>query len=93
MVQLGAQRTHDDIWMDDMILTSSLVVETNTEYFVFEYQVKIDIIYLLDYSSLYASIINNTDPSPVNSIEFIKSRLWVGKNNLSDRFYIFRKKS
>ena len=34
-----------------------------------------NLIYLLDYSSLYASIINNTDPSPVNSIEFIKSRL------------------
>ena len=49
MVQFGAQRTHNDSWMDDMILTLSLVVETNTEYFVFEYQVKIDIIYLLDY--------------------------------------------
>jgi len=34
-----------------------------------------NLIYLLDYSSLYASVMNNTDPSPVNSIEFIKSRL------------------
>ena len=34
-----------------------------------------NLIYLLDYSSIYASILNNTDPSPVDSIEFIKSKL------------------
>jgi len=34
-----------------------------------------NLIYLLDYSSIYSSVINNTDPSPVDSIDFIKSRL------------------
>jgi len=33
------------------------------------------LIYLLDYSTLYTAVINNTDPSPVNSIDFIKSEL------------------
>jgi hypothetical protein len=28
------------------------------------------------------------DPSPVNSIDFIKSRLWIDKYNSSDRFYM-----
>jgi len=31
--------------------------------------------YLLDYSSIYTAILNNTDPSPVQSIDFIKNRL------------------
>ena len=35
------------------------------------------LIYLLDYSTIYAAVLNNTDPSPVDSIDFIKSRLWV----------------
>ena len=33
------------------------------------------LIYLLDYSSLYLALINNIDPSPVNSIDFIKKKL------------------
>ena len=35
----------------------------------------ISLIYLLDYSSIYTSVLNNTDPSPVRSIDFIKSKL------------------
>ena len=31
--------------------------------------------YLLDYSSIYTSILNNTDPSPVTAIDYIKKRL------------------
>lgn len=33
------------------------------------------LIYLLDYTSIYKAILNNTDPSPVKSIDFIKSKL------------------
>ena len=33
------------------------------------------LIYLLDYSTIYASVLNNTDPSPVDPIDFIKSKL------------------
>lgn len=32
-------------------------------------------IYLLDYASIYRAVIAKTDPSPINSIEFIKSRI------------------
>jgi glucose/mannose-6-phosphate isomerase len=35
----------------------------------------INLFYLLDYSSIYGAVLNNTDPSPVNSIDFIKSKL------------------
>ena len=35
----------------------------------------INLIYLLDYASIYNAVINNTDPSPVKSIEFIKKRI------------------
>ncbi len=35
----------------------------------------INLIYLLDYSSIYTAILNNIDPSPVESINFIKKRL------------------
>jgi glucose/mannose-6-phosphate isomerase len=35
----------------------------------------INLIYVFDYSTIYTSILNNTDPSPVNSIDFIKSKL------------------
>jgi len=35
----------------------------------------INLIYLLDYSTIYLAVISKTDPSPVNSIEFIKNRL------------------
>ena len=33
------------------------------------------LIYLLDYSSIYFALLNKIDPSPVNSIDFIKKRL------------------
>lgn len=35
----------------------------------------ITLIYTLDYCSIYNAVINKTDPSPVRSIDFIKSRL------------------
>ena len=34
-----------------------------------------NLVYLLDYASIYASILQKIDPSPVNSIDFIKSKL------------------
>jgi len=33
------------------------------------------LIYTLDYASIYHAVLNNTDPSPVASIDFIKARL------------------
>ena len=35
----------------------------------------VNLIYLLDYSSIYLAILYKTDPTPVKSIEFIKSRI------------------
>jgi len=35
----------------------------------------INLIYLLDYASIYMAISNKTDPSPVKSIDFIKKKL------------------
>ena len=35
----------------------------------------INLIYMLDYSSIYLAVISKTDPTPVNSIDFIKSKL------------------
>lgn len=35
----------------------------------------INLIYLLDFSSIYYAILSKIDPSPVNSIDFIKSKL------------------
>ena len=35
----------------------------------------IHLIYLLDYASIYKAILSNTDPTPVKSIDFIKSKL------------------
>lgn len=35
----------------------------------------INLIYLLDYSSIYLAVLNETDPSPVKSIKFVKSKL------------------
>jgi glucose/mannose-6-phosphate isomerase len=35
----------------------------------------INLIYVLDYSSIYLSVINKTDPTPVKSIKFVKSKL------------------
>ena len=34
-----------------------------------------NLIYLLDYSTIYAAVLKNIDPSPVKSIDFIKSKL------------------
>jgi len=35
----------------------------------------VNLIYLLDYSTIYKAVMNKTDPSPVKSIDFIKERL------------------
>jgi len=35
----------------------------------------INLIYLFDYSSIYLSVISGIDPSPIKSIDFIKSRI------------------
>ena len=35
----------------------------------------INLIYLLDYTTIYKAVLDNTDPSPVKSIDFIKSKL------------------
>ena len=35
----------------------------------------INLSYLLDYSSIYASVLNKTDPSPVKSIEYVKKNV------------------
>ena len=34
-----------------------------------------NLVYLLDYSTIYASILKKVDPSPVDSIDYIKNRL------------------
>ena len=34
----------------------------------------INIIYILDYCSIYKAILTETDPTPVKSIDFIKKR-------------------
>ena len=34
------------------------------------------LIYMLDYVSIYSAILSKTDPSPVSSIDYIKSRIW-----------------
>ena len=38
----------------------------------------INLIYLLDYTTIYRAVLSNIDPSPVNSIDFIKNKI---KNN------------
>ena len=35
----------------------------------------VNLIYLLDYSSIYLAVLSKTDPTPVKSIEFIKNRI------------------
>ena len=35
----------------------------------------INLIYLLDYTTIYRSILSKTDPSPVKSIDFIKKKI------------------
>jgi glucose/mannose-6-phosphate isomerase len=35
----------------------------------------IHLVYLLDYTSIYKAVLSNTDPTPVESIDFIKSKL------------------
>jgi len=39
----------------------------------------INLIYVLDYASIYKAVLTKTDPSPINSIDFIKKRI---SNNL-----------
>ena len=36
-----------------------------------------NLIYLLDYSTIYSAVLNNTDPSPVISVDFIKKKLKI----------------
>tara|TARA_Y100001936_G_scaffold246397_1_gene290293 strand:- start:1856 stop:2866 length:1011 start_codon:yes stop_codon:yes gene_type:complete len=35
----------------------------------------VNLIYLLDYSSIYHAVLNNIDPTPVKAIEFMKNRI------------------
>jgi glucose/mannose-6-phosphate isomerase len=35
----------------------------------------VNLIYLLDYSSIYLAVLSKTDPTPVKPIEFIKNRI------------------
>ena len=35
----------------------------------------INLIYMLDYVTIYRAVLNNTDPSPIHSIDYIKSKL------------------
>ena len=35
----------------------------------------VNLIYVLDYTSIYHSVLNQIDPSPVDAIDFIKNRL------------------
>ena len=35
----------------------------------------INLIYILDYSSIYCAVMTNIDPTPVKSINFVKSKL------------------
>jgi glucose/mannose-6-phosphate isomerase len=35
----------------------------------------INLIYLLDYATIYKAVLNGIDPTPVNSIDFIKKRI------------------
>ena len=35
----------------------------------------INLVYLLDYSSIYYSVIHKTDPTPIKSIDFVKSKM------------------
>ncbi len=35
----------------------------------------INLTYILDYSTIYLAILNKMDPSPANSIDFIKSKM------------------
>jgi len=35
----------------------------------------VNLVYLLDYSSIYNAVLNQIDPTPVNAIDFVKSRL------------------
>jgi len=35
----------------------------------------INLIYVLDYSSIYLSVLSGKDPSPIKSIDFVKNRI------------------
>ena len=40
----------------------------------------INLIYLLDYSTIYSAVLSKVDPSPINSIDFVKEKLDSLKN-------------
>ena len=35
----------------------------------------VSLIYMLDYSTIYKAVLNEIDPTPIKSIDFIKKRL------------------
>ena len=35
----------------------------------------INLIYVMDYASIFHAVLNEIDPSPVNAIDFVKSKL------------------
>ena len=45
------------------------------------------LIYQLDFTSIYNAVLNQIDPTPVNAIDFVKSRLWVFTDELCVKFY------
>jgi len=40
----------------------------------------INMIYLLDYATIYRAVLSKVDPSPINSIDYIKNRLYFSSN-------------
>jgi len=34
-----------------------------------------DLIYVMDYASIFHAVLNNIDPSPVNAIDIVKNKL------------------
>ena len=34
----------------------------------------INLIYVMDYASIFHAVLNNIDPSPVNAIDFVKNK-------------------
>ena len=48
----------------------------------------VNLVYLLDYASVYHAVLNKIDPSPVNAIDFVKNKLWGFTDELCVKFYI-----
>jgi len=44
----------------------------------------INLIYLLDYSTIYKAVLDDIDPSPIKSIDFIKSEIENNYKNYID---------